>query len=107
MAIKVSTGVSFPRLSDPNGVMQWAGDAMTQIARELMAHAQRLNKALLEDGSEAMEQPLLLPSYTVAGLPAAGSWQGAIVYVSNGTANKRLAVSDGTNWRFPDGNIVS
>lgn len=47
-----------------------------------------------------------LKSYTVAGLPAAGS-AGQYIYVSNGTTNKRFAVSDGTNWRFPDGAIVS
>jgi hypothetical protein len=49
---------------------------------------------------------LQLRSYTVAGLPGAGT-AGQLIYVSNGTANKRLAVSDGTNWRWPDGAIVS
>lgn len=49
----------------------------------------------------------ILPSYTVATLPSAASSTRGIVFVSDGTANKRLAVSDGTNWRFPDGNIVS
>ena len=49
---------------------------------------------------------LRLRSYTVATLPSA-SPAGQLVYVSDGTANKRLAVSDGTNWRFPDGNVVS
>lgn len=51
--------------------------------------------------------PVVLPSYTVAGLPAASATPRGIIYVSNGTANKRLAVSDGTNWRWPDGAIVS
>jgi hypothetical protein len=45
-------------------------------------------------------------SYTVATLPSAAS-AAQLIYVSDGTSNKRLAVSDGTNWRFPDGNIVS
>lgn len=48
-----------------------------------------------------------LPSYTVAALPSAADNQGGMIYVSNGTANKRFAVSDGTNWRFPDGNVVT
>ena len=48
----------------------------------------------------------VLRSYTVAGVPSA-SVIGKLIYVSDGTSNKRLAVSDGTNWRFPDGNIVS
>lgn len=47
-----------------------------------------------------------LRSYTVATVPSA-SPAGMLIYVSNGTSNKRLAVSDGTNWRFPDGAIVS
>lgn len=48
-----------------------------------------------------------LPTYTVAGLPDAAVNARGVIFVSDGTANKRLAVSDGTNWRFPDGNIVS
>lgn len=49
---------------------------------------------------------LNLRPYTVATVPSA-SVVGQAIYVSNGTANKRLAVSDGTNWRWPDGAIVS
>lgn len=49
---------------------------------------------------------LKLESYTVTTLPPAAT-PGAAIYVSNGTTNKRVAVSDGTNWRFPDGAIVS
>lgn len=30
-----------------------------------------------------------------------------LVYVSDGTSNKRLAISDGSAWRFPDGAVVS
>lgn len=52
-------------------------------------------------------EPVAQPAYTVATLPAAASWTGCTIYVSDGTSNKRLAVSDGTNWRWPDGNIVS
>ena len=47
-----------------------------------------------------------LRSYTVGTLPSAAT-AGQLIYVSNGNANRRLAVSDGTNWRFPDGNVVS
>jgi hypothetical protein len=49
----------------------------------------------------------ILPTYTVSTLPSAATYTRGLIYVSNGTTNKRLAVSDGTNWRFPDGNIVS
>jgi hypothetical protein len=46
-----------------------------------------------------------LRTYTVATLPTATAQR--LIYVSDGTGNKRLAVSDGTNWRWPDGAIVS
>ena len=47
-----------------------------------------------------------LRSYTVGTLPSAAP-AARLIYVSDSTSNKRLAVSDGTNWRFPDGNVVS
>lgn len=45
-------------------------------------------------------------SYTVATLPTA-SPAGRSIYVSDGTSNKRFAVSDGSAWRWPDGAVVS
>lgn len=47
----------------------------------------------------------VLPSYTVATLPAATAR--GLIYVSDGAGGKRLAVSDGSNWRWPDGATVS
>nr|WP_295468941.1 hypothetical protein [Mesorhizobium sp.] len=52
------------------------------------------------------ERHLMLRSYTVAGLPSAAP-EGQMVYVSDGSSNRRMAVSDGTSWRFPDGAVVS
>lgn len=49
---------------------------------------------------------LHLQSFAKAALPSA-SPAGQLIYVSNGTSNKRLAVSDGSSWRFPDGAVVS
>lgn len=50
----------------------------------------------------------LVQSYTVATLPSASTaGAGTLIYVSDGTSNKRLAVSDATNWRWPDGAVVS
>ncbi|MBP2294246.1 hypothetical protein [Azospirillum rugosum] len=46
-----------------------------------------------------------LPSYTIATLPTATAR--GLIYVSDGAANRRLAVSDGTGWRWPDGAAVS
>jgi len=51
--------------------------------------------------------PFRLPSYTVATLPSAANFVRCMVYVSNGAGNKRLAISDGSNWRWPDGTVVS
>lgn len=52
-----------------------------------------------------------LPSYTVAqllaGTPSAADYPRCMVYVSDGTGNQRLAISDGTSWRFPSGSVVS
>jgi hypothetical protein len=48
-----------------------------------------------------------LRAYTVATLPAAATSPQGLIYVSDGTADKRLAVSDGSNWRWPDGAVVS
>lgn len=49
---------------------------------------------------------LTLRPYTVATLPSAAN-AGELIYISDGSTNRRMAVSDGTNWRFPDGDIVS
>lgn len=51
--------------------------------------------------------PLTLSAYTVATLPDAAQWPWGIVAVTDGTSNKRLAISDGTDWRWPDGAVVS
>lgn len=49
---------------------------------------------------------LILRAYTVATLPQAAV-PGQLIYVSDGAANKRLAVSDGAGWRWPDGTTVT
>jgi len=51
--------------------------------------------------------PFRLPTYTVATLPSAATFARCLVHVSDGTANKRFAISDGTSWRWPDGAVVS
>jgi hypothetical protein len=30
-----------------------------------------------------------------------------MIYVADGSANRRLAISDGAAWRWPDGAVVS
>jgi hypothetical protein len=56
---------------------------------------------------QAALQLLQLPTYTVATLPDAATYPRGIIYVSDGASNQRMAISDGTNWRFPSGSIVS
>lgn len=51
--------------------------------------------------------PFRLPSYSVTALPAAATYTRSLIYVWDGSSNRRLAVSDGTNWRWPDGVVVS
>lgn len=46
-----------------------------------------------------------IPSYTVATLPVATAR--GLVHVADGAGNRRLAVSDGASWRWPDGAAVS
>jgi hypothetical protein len=58
------------------------------------------------DAPEVGVSPARLPSFTIGGLPSAAI-AGQLIYVSNGAVNKRLAISDGTNWRFPDGALVT
>lgn len=64
---------------------------------------------LLGKGTGAVQagSPLQLPPFTVATLPPAASYPRCMIYVSDGTANKRLAISDGAAWRWPDGAVVS
>lgn len=107
MATKLNPTPGLPFLNSAEAVMGWANGIVSALVRELSYNANRANVMLAGDGSEAATAPVLLKAYTVTTLPSASAYTAGIIYVSNGTANKRLAVSDGTNWRFPDGNIVS
>ena len=61
--------------------------------------AQRANASLPRDGSDPMTEPLVLASYTVAGVPTASLWTQGLIYVSNETGGAVVAFSDGVNWR--------
>jgi hypothetical protein len=58
----------------------------------------RLNRVFPKDGSEAMTQPAKLAPFTTATRPAAASWAGALIYVSDGAAGAKFQGSDGTAW---------
>jgi hypothetical protein len=45
--------------------------------------------------------PLEVPSFTLATVPAAASWTGHMIWISDATP-ANLAVSDGTNWIAAD-----
>ena len=82
--------------------------AMEDAVEHRRLIAMRTNSAFPKDGTEGMQDVLLLKSYTVAGVPAAGLWTGGIIYVSNETGGATLAFSDGTNWRrAQDRTIIS
>lgn len=51
-------------------------------------------------------QPAVLPTFTVATLPAAATWLGAMVQVTNEVGGSVPAFSDGTNWRRVTDRII-
>lgn len=57
------------------------------------------NGAVFVDGQNPMTAPLPLAVYTVAGVPSAALWTGALIHVSNEAGGAVTAFSDGTNWR--------
>lgn len=77
---------------------------VTEALRILQSGAinHRANATTIVDASSHLG----LRIYTVGTLPSAAA-AARMIYVSDGTSNKRLAVSDATNWRWPDGAIVS
>ena len=58
----------------------------------------RLNRVLPKDGTEAMEAPLELETYTVATLPAFADYEGCIIYVSDGAGGTKFRGSNGAAW---------
>lgn len=51
------------------------------------------------------ELPARFPGYTFATMPSAASYVGYTIRVTD--RSQRLATSDGSNWRFTDGTVVS
>lgn len=61
----------------------------------------RLQRALddLNDQKQMRGNPVTLPWFLVADVPAASVWPFAWIYVSNESLGAVPAFSDGTNWR--------
>lgn len=70
------------------------------LRKHLIQVAQRLNGTLPKDGSEAMTGPLRLATYLTASRPAAASYPGAIIYVSDAGAGSKFQGSDGSVWVY-------
>ncbi len=79
-----------------------------EIQANLLTIAAAVGTYLPLDGSAAMNSPLKLATYTVATVPAAASYTGAAIYVSNEIGGATLAFSNGVNWlRVQDLAIIS
>lgn len=103
-----------PTISKPFSLASFAAVTLylntlvRDVIGELGLHADRLNRSVQTDGTETMSKPLILKSYTVAGVPAASAWTSGLIYVSDETGGATLAFSDGTNWRrVQDRSVVS
>lgn len=53
----------------------------------------------VKSGSNSFTALIQLPSYTVATVPPAASWTGALIYVSNESGGAVPAFSDSVSWR--------
>ena len=69
-----------------------------QIAEYARQCGDRANAGYPRDGTEAMEAPMPLATYTVATLPTAADYTGCIIYVSDAGAGARFQGSHGGAW---------
>jgi hypothetical protein len=77
-------------------------DLLRLILRLTQQIGFRLNRSLPKQQTagdlEPMQGPLPLAEYTVATLPTASDFEGAIIYVSDGSAGQKFRASDGSSW---------
>jgi len=102
------------------------GDALRELQDEILAldadsvafagtvtgdiEATNVGDAIRELGDEKQQigDPVLLPEYTVAGVPSASDWVRGMIYVNDETGGAVPAFSDGVDWRrVTDRSIVS
>lgn len=80
------------------GIVNAFGTLILQLSNVLSEMGYRINRVLPKDGTEAMTAPLELMTYTVATLPTAADYEGAVIYVSDGGAGAVFRGSNGTSW---------
>jgi hypothetical protein len=93
-----------------NAILQWDfGDSLVyfRALNQLTLYIAGATVFDITGSRTAFANIPAVPSFTVATLPSAPANARGIIYVADGTTNKRQAISDGTNWRWPDGAIVS
>lgn len=103
----IDTGTTKDDVAMPAWEVRFGGAAPDDFAVRRMAAGSSSWVDLLIAKSDVigLGVPLGLKSYTVATLPIATAAR--VIFVSDGASNKRLAVSDGSAWRWPDGAVVS
>ena len=83
-------------ITDRPEVPEKPSNDLREYCRKL---AQRVNAALMGDGSGQAKGPVRLKNYTVATLPSASVYPYGTIYVTDESGGAQPATSDGTNWR--------
>src|SRR5262245_18978059 len=92
---QVLEAVTLATSRTPESVLRSWAVYLTPLLRDI---GYRLNRVLPKDGSESPTSTSHLATYTVATRPAAASWPGSIIYVSDGAAGAKFQGSDGAAW---------
>lgn len=111
MANKLPSTPGIPSLGSYRDV-RGLGTYLVSLQRALLQNfseiAKVVNTAIFTDGSSEMLRPLVGAEYLKAALPAAATWKGGFVNVTDEAGGYTMAFSDGTNWRrVQDRAIVS
>ena len=94
--VNPTPGLPTPLRPDVTSLQQFDIDLVRALFVELVSHAIRLNKAVMNDGSEG---PVVLPSHLKTAMPTAATYIGGLIYVTNEVGGAVPAFSDGTDWR--------
>jgi len=81
-----------------NGLRGWTSTIIRALQTTFRTYGYRLNRSVTTDGATTMQAPLGLGPYTAATLPDATLHEGAVIYVSDGSAGAKFRGSDGTTW---------